>query len=811
MIVDYFKYNLYRKYQTSDGVTFTPLDEYQAVMTDYQINDDCGIIYYANLYYCGISQTQYPDGTKHRQFKVTHRDECISKIIDNKNYNGEGGGSIILGEDDIIYYRYDFYGSSDYELLGLQNNDITDMSNLFYGCDDLCGADLNKWDMSSVTNISHIFENCPLSSYIRINEWDTSSITNMNSAFKGCNGMTSIDISNWNTQKVTDMANMFKDCTVLKTIDISNWNTSSVTDMSYLFNNCDNLSTIENLDNWDTSNVTNMNNMFLYCKSLKNIPFTYLDTSKVTNAEGMFFGCESLTDITLHNFDFSSVIKVDSMFGGCSNLKSLDLSGCNFGNANLADMLYTPSGSFYSKLEKFNISNIKVNGSLPYPPKRNLIEADLSNINAVGVTNLSDYFSGGENLTKVNFENFIAKDITNISNMFRDCTSLTSLDLSGFDTRNVTTMSYMFYNCSNLSKLNLSNFDTSSLGFDSLGSLNAMSMFSYCNKLNKIICKKAFYEWCIANKALISLPKTMVNGTVGALGSGCNWELVEYEFIFGDEYICGSELGSGYEETSKYEVWKEYDYANSQYTGKIKYRNPQPSCDCGYSGYEYINTNNLVCGSEAVGASETYIKTYAKYEVWVEKDVCTNEPTSNVSYRNGIPSNDCGFEGAAFLLYFGSISSGAQNVINVGSKFKDFVLYKTGKEVNLSNYSGKVVQEGNDLRESYVSAKLRDDITILSQTFKSCMFKSIKLMNGSDLQFTNTQSLFENCERLTDIDFVDFNITNVTNMSSMFNGCNLLTHIKCKQEFKDWCITNQDTINLPESMREGGSGTWEIV
>ena len=45
----------------------------------------------------------------------------------------------------------------------------------------------------------------------------------------------------------------------------------------------------------------------------------------------------------------------------------------------------------------------------------------------------------------------------------------------------------------------------------------------------------------------------------------------------------------------------------------------------------------------------------------------------------------------------------------------------------------------------------------------------------------------------------------------MFDGCGSLNHIKCKQSFKDWCLTNQDRIKLPTTMREGGSGTWEIV
>ena len=53
-------------------------------------------------------------------------------------------------------------------------------------------------------------------------------------------------------------------------------------------------------------------------------------------------------------------------------------------------------------------------------------------------------------------------------------------------------------------------------------------------------------------------------------------------------------------------------------------------------------------------------------------------------------------------------------------------------------------------------------------------------------------------------------------MSNMFYDCSDLTHIKCKQSFKDWCITNQTNISLPEAMINGTVGNdssynWEIV
>ena len=48
-------------------------------------------------------------------------------------------------------------------------------------------------------------------------------------------------------------------------------------------------------------------------------------------------------------------------------------------------------------------------------------------------------------------------------------------------------------------------------------------------------------------------------------------------------------------------------------------------------------------------------------------------------------------------------------------------------------------------------------------------------------------------------------------MGYMFSSCDNLNYIKCKSSFRDWCIENQDTISLPAAMREGGSGTWDII
>ena len=88
---------------------------------------------------------------------------------------------------------------------------------------------------------------------------------------------------------------------------------------------------------------------------------------------------------------------------------------------------------------------------------------------------------------------------------------------------------------------------------------------------------------------------------------------------------------------------------------------------------------------------------------------------------------------------------------------------------------------------------------------------SLDLSSFDTSKGTNFGYMFQYCSSLVSLDLSSFNTSNATSYSNMFNGCNKLTHIKCKQAFKDWCITNQVKIKLPTAMQEGGSGTWEIV
>ena len=91
---------------------------------------------------------------------------------------------------------------------------------------------------------------------------------------------------------------------------------------------------------------------------------------------------------------------------------------------------------------------------------------------------------------------------------------------------------------------------------------------------------------------------------------------------------------------------------------------------------------------------------------------------------------------------------------------------------------------------------------------------SIKFNNTKSMKLTNVSSMFSGCISLVSLDLSPFDTSNISKpwfFNNVFENCTSLSTIKCKQTFKDWCITNQDIIKLPTAMREGGSGTWEII
>ena len=66
-------------------------------------------------------------------------------------------------------------------------------------------------------------------------------LTNISNMFYSCSSLEKIDISSLNTSKVIDMSFMFSSCDKLKELDLSSFNTNKVTSMKGMFSNCSSL------------------------------------------------------------------------------------------------------------------------------------------------------------------------------------------------------------------------------------------------------------------------------------------------------------------------------------------------------------------------------------------------------------------------------------------------------------------------------------------------------------------------------------------------------------------------------------------
>ncbi len=224
------------------------------------------------------------------------------------------------------------------DLSAFDTSQVTDMSQMFFGCSSLTKLDVTGFNTSNVTDMSNLFAYCDELESLDVSGFDTSKVTKMRSLFSNCEKLEYIDVSGFDTSKVTLMDDMFADCHALKYVDVSGFDTSNVTDMSYLFCGCSSLEELD-LSHFKTSNVEEMDYMFYSCLSLKSLDVSGFDTGKVTDMDSMFRKCESLTSLELSDFNTSAVENMDYLFAD-SAFKKLDLSSFSAANVTSADHMF---------------------------------------------------------------------------------------------------------------------------------------------------------------------------------------------------------------------------------------------------------------------------------------------------------------------------------------------------------------------------------------------------------------------------------------------------------------------------------------
>ena len=177
---------------------------------------------------------------------------------------------------------------------------------------DFCPTTTAKWfyylkSLKSIEGFEHL---------------NTSQVTDMREMFWGCDSLTTLDLSRFNTSQVTDMREMFRRCSFLTALDLTSFDTSQVPDMKKMFFGCASLTAL-NFSSFNTSQVKYMRKMFSGCASLTSLGLSSFNTSQVTCMRGMFFGCSSLTSLDLSSFDTSQVMYMGDMFRRCKSLTTI--------------------------------------------------------------------------------------------------------------------------------------------------------------------------------------------------------------------------------------------------------------------------------------------------------------------------------------------------------------------------------------------------------------------------------------------------------------------------------------------------------
>ena len=323
-----------------------------------------------------------------------------------------------------------------------------------------------------------------------LNYLNTSEVTNMSKMFAGCNQLTSLDLSHFNTSKVTDMSSMFYGCSSLTSLDLSSFNTSKVTDMGGMFSNCSSLTSLD-LSSFNTSQVTNMGSMFYQCTNLKTIYVGYdWSTAAVTYSIAMFYNCTSLVGGQGTTYNSTTLVNKD-----CAHIDGGPSNPGYFTAATEAYACYTPSNTtltFYYDNQRSSRpgTTYRLNTGDNDPDWK----IDGININVTKVvfdpsfagarpTTTNSWFYGMVNLQSITGMSYLnTSEVTDMAWMFYDCNCMENPDLSHFNTENVTIMNGMFAYCENLTNLaplDLSSFNTSKV-------TDMVAMFAYCVSLTSL-------------------------------------------------------------------------------------------------------------------------------------------------------------------------------------------------------------------------------------------------------------------------------------------------------------------------------------
>ena len=639
---------------------------------------------------------------------------------------------------------------------------------------------------------------------------NTENVTNMCNMFCGCEALTMLDVSKFDTKNVTDMSCMFWGCHALTTLDISNFDTQNVTEMGGMFDGCSALTTIYASDKFVTTACKYDYNMFKGCTNLVGaVPYDEYNIGKeMANYTTGYF-----TDIA------SKVAESYAVFDEATNTLTFKHDTKKPYRAFALNEIENAPG-WYKPNDKGSNANIikKVVFDASFANARptscykwfydctNLTTIEgIEYLNTENVTNMGWMFSNCEALTTLDVSNFDTKNVTDMRYMFSICFALTTLDVSNFDTQNVTNMSNMFSDCSALTTLDLSNFDTKNVtdmswmfSFDT-----ALTTIYASDKFVTTACEKGQNMFKDCTNLVGAVPydenkrgKEMANYTTGYFTDIAS-KVAESYAVFDEAtntltFKHDTKKPDGafaLNEGENLPGWYKFDDNNHSHNANIikkvifdtSFANARPtSCYNWFygctdlttiEGIEYLNTENVTNMS------------------WMfsECSALTTLDVSNFDTKNVMEMSYM-FGSCTKLKTLDVSSFNTQNVTDMNWMFSYCSALTT---LDLSNFDTKNVTDMSGMFSNCSALTTLDlssfktqNVTDMSRMFKDCSaLTTLDVSNFDTQNVTDMSRMFKGCRALTTLDLSSFETQNVTDMSRMFKSCSALTTIYASDKF----------------------------
>jgi surface protein len=243
----------------------------------------------------------------------------------------------ITGTFPNIYFfnRFDRYKVLEIKNWG--NIEWLDMSNSFYGCQNMTITATDQPDFSRVTRFYRAFNGCvnmTLPSADHVANWVTSNCVTVELMFALCRSITSLDCSTWDTSNVTMFRSVFNQMRAVTSIDVSNWDTSSGSNFDYMFYLNDKVTSLTGIEDFRFRTSGNVGITFMFRDirvfngnnndGVLDLSGWNMTSANLFSLSNTFRNMYLLTRLNLSNWDVSNVTTLSQVFLGSRELQTID-------------------------------------------------------------------------------------------------------------------------------------------------------------------------------------------------------------------------------------------------------------------------------------------------------------------------------------------------------------------------------------------------------------------------------------------------------------------------------------------------------